>query len=177
MYHGCVTSLSDNTNISVLVSAECLFFSLRFPWFWQAWFSVETWAFWCHIMRLQISFKLVPGCLSWHCSAEVGGGSVADGGGRSPGAPRSSVDPRGMAPVLTAGQWGRWESECPLGLHWGPRRCDPPAGREDPFPSAALSTLAGSLRPQEEGCSPLWASAVLGGSGALLSAAAQAPLS
>ena len=61
-----------------------------------------------------------------------------------------------MAPVLTAGQWGRWESESPLGLHWGPRRCDPPVGREDPSLSAAVSTLAGSLRPQEEGSRPLW---------------------
>lgn len=45
LYRGCVTSLSDKANISVLVSADCLFFSLRFPWFWREWFSVEAWAF------------------------------------------------------------------------------------------------------------------------------------
>ena len=136
----------------MLVSAECLFFSLRFPWFWQAWFSVETWAFWYYITRLQISFKLVlaafPGTalLRWVGALLL---TVEVEAQASPGALRT---PEGwlLSSLLGSGVGG---SLSPCLVHWGPWRCDPPVGREDPSASAALSTLAG----------PLWASAVLGG--------------
>lgn len=49
----------------------------------------------------------------------------------------------------------------------------PPVGRKDPSPSAALPTLAGALAAGGGRPGPLWASVVLDGSGAVLSAAAQ----
>ena len=57
----------------MLVSAECLFFSLRFPWFWQEWFSVEAWAL-GSMLRLQISLKLVQELpfLALLCRGRVG---------------------------------------------------------------------------------------------------------
>lgn len=150
MYHGCVTSLSDKASISVLVSAECLFFSLRFPWFWQAWFSVETWAFWYYITRLQISFKLVlaafPGTalLRWVGAPLL---TVEVEAQASPGALRTpegwllssllgsgvggSLSPRLVSTGAHGGATPQWGGKTPprqlLCRHWqgpcGPLRC------------------------------------------------------
>lgn len=69
-------SLSENAGICVmlvLVFTDHLSpFSLRFSWFWEEWFSVETWTYLGYIMGLWVSCK--PCALTgffWHHSAGV----------------------------------------------------------------------------------------------------------
>lgn len=118
---------------------------------------MEAWAL-GSMLRLQISLTLVQELpfLALLCRGRVGALLL-------PVEVEARVPPRALR-TLRAGScphcWavGSGESEPLLGLHWGPRRCDPPVGRKDPSPSAAVPTLAGPLASgggAQAACGPL----------------------